>query len=264
MTDEREHRTASCEPVSVFNKDGESPYLLVCEHASNFIPETFEGLGLGGDALQAHIAWDPGAVEVARHLASSLHAPLVESQLSRLLIDCNRPLDAHDLIPEISETTVVPGNHVLNSMERLARIDLSHRPFHTAVEHVIAERARRGQASWIVTIHSFTPIYRDVPRPWPIGIIHDEDDRIGKPLIAALRKDPALNVGVNEPYSPADRVYYTLERHARPRNAPCVMIELRNNEIADGPAQIAWAEKLATILRDIAKAIDPRNTEQKA
>lgn len=129
---------------------------------------------------------------------------------------------------------------------------------------MIAERARRGQASWIVTIHSFTPIYRNVPRPWPIGIIHDEDDRIGKPLIAALRKDPALNVGVNEPYSPADRVYYTLERHARPRNAPCVMIELRNNEIADGPAQIAWAEKLATILRDIAKAIDPRNTEQKA
>lgn len=264
MTDEREHRTASCEPVFVFNKDGESPYLLVCEHASNFIPETFEGLGLGEDALQAHIAWDPGALEVARHLASSLHAPLIESQLSRLLIDCNRPLDAHDLIPEISETTVVPGNHALNSMERLARIDLSHRPFHTAVEHVIAERARRGQASWIVTIHSFTPIYRDVPRPWQIGIIHDEDDRIGKPLIAALRKDTALNVGVNEPYSPADRVYYTLERHARPRNAPCVMIELRNNEIADGPAQIAWAEKLATIFRDIAKAIDPRNTEQKA
>ncbi|MEJ5021663.1 N-formylglutamate amidohydrolase [Ochrobactrum vermis] len=264
MTDEREYRTASCEPVSVFNKDGESPYLFVCEHASNFIPDTFQGLGLNADALKAHIAWDPGAIEVARHLASSLDAPLVESHLSRLLIDCNRPLDAHDLIPEISETTVVPGNHALNSMERLARIDLSHRPFHTAVEHVIAERGRRGLPSWIVTVHSFTPIYRDVPRPWQIGIIHDEDDRIGKPLIAALRKDATLNVGVNEPYSPADRVYYTLERHARPRNAPCVMIELRNDEIADGQTQIVWAEKIATILKDIAEAIGLPNTEQKA
>ncbi|HHV69589.1 MULTISPECIES: N-formylglutamate amidohydrolase [Brucella] len=264
MTDEREHRTASCEPVSVFNKEGESPYLLVCEHASNFIPETFDGLGLDADALRAHIAWDPGAVEVARRLASSLNAPLVESQLSRLLIDCNRPLDAHDLIPEISETTVVPGNHALNSMERMARIDLSHRPFHTAVEQIISRRAQRGLPSWIVTIHSFTPIYRDVPRPWQIGIIHDEDDRIGKPLIEALRKDDTLHVGVNEPYSPADRVYYTLERHARPRNAPCVMIELRNNEIADGSAQTAWAEKLATILEDIAKAIGPQDTEQGA
>ncbi|MBR7652275.1 N-formylglutamate amidohydrolase [Brucella oryzae] len=264
MTDEREYRTASCEPVSVFNKDGESPYLLVCEHASNFIPETFDGLGLGADALQAHIAWDPGAVEVARHLATSLNAPLVESQLSRLLIDCNRPLDAHDLIPEISETTVVPGNHALNSMEHLARIDLSHRPFHTTVEHVIADRARRGLPSWIVTIHSFTPVYLGASRPWQIGIIHDEDDRIARPLIAALRQDKSLDVGVNEPYSPADRVYYTLERHARPRNAPCVMIELRNNEIADGPAQADWGEKLATILKDIAKAIGPHNTEQKA
>lgn len=264
MTDEREYRTVSCEPVSVFNKDGESPYLFVCEHASNFIPETFQGLGLDAEALRAHIAWDPGAVEVARHLATSLDAPLVESQLSRLLIDCNRPLDAPDLIPEISETTVVPGNHALSSMERLARIDLSHRPFHTAVEQVMAERAQRGLPSWIVTIHSFTPVYRDVPRPWQIGIIHDEDDRIGKPLIAALRKDETLHVGVNEPYSPADRVYYTLERHARPRNVPCVMIEIRNNEIANSRTQTLWAERLAGILKEIAKAIGPHNTEQKA
>ena len=264
MTNEREHRTVSCEPVSVFNKDGGSPYLLVCEHASNFIPETFDGLGLDTDALRAHIAWDPGAAEVARLLATLLNAPLVESQLSRLLIDCNRPLDASDLIPEISETTVVPGNHALNSIERMARIDLSHRPFHTAIEQTISERTQRGLPSWIVTIHSFTPVYRGVARPWQIGIIHDEDDRIGKPLIAALRKDGTLNVGVNEPYSPADRVYYTLERHARPRNAPCVMIELRNNEIADSSAQSVWAEKLATLLQGVTKAIGPHDMEQEA
>lgn len=264
MADEREDRTASCEPVFIVNEGGESPYLLVCEHASNHMPESFAGLGLDAEALKAHIAWDPGAVEVARGLSAAMDAPLVEAGLSRLLIDCNRPLDAPDLIPEISETTVVPGNHGLNTVERMARIDLSHRPFHTAVEQMIAMRTARGLPSWIVTIHSFTPVYRGISRPWQIGIIHDEDDRIARPLIAALRQDKGLNVGVNEPYSPADRVYYTLERHARPRNTPCVMIEIRNNEITDSRTQTIWAERLAAILKDIAKAIDPHNTEPKA
>jgi len=262
MTDEREHRTASCEPVSVFNTDGVSPYLLVCEHASNFIPERFDELGLGAEALKAHIAWDPGAVEVARHLASSLDASLVESRLSRLLIDCNRPLDAPDLIPELSETTIVPGNHGLAAAERTARIDLSHRPFHGCIEETIAARAKRGQPSWIVTVHSFTPVYRGVSRPWQIGIIHDEDDRIAKALIAGLREDTSLNVGVNEPYSPADRVYYTLERHARPRNAPCAMVEIRNDEIASSRTQTAWAERLAGILKHVAQTL--AHTEKKA
>ncbi len=143
-------------------------------------------------------------------------------------------------------------------MERTARIDLSHRPFHLRIEEVINARAARGQASWVVTIHSFTPIYRGVSRPWQIGIIHDRDDRIAAPLIAALKRDKALNVGVNEPYSPADRVYYTLERHAQPRNMPCVMIELRNNEITSKNKQNAWAARLATIFTDIAKTLDPQ------
>lgn len=262
MTDERDNRAAtgamSFEPYFVINEEGKSPYLFVCEHASNFIPDSFDGLGLDAEALNAHIAWDPGAVEVARHLSAALDAPLVEAGLSRLLIDCNRPLDARDLIPEISETTVVPGNHELGSVERTARIDLSHRPFHRRIEEVINARAARGQASWVVTIHSFTPIYRGVSRPWQIGIIHDQDDRIAAPLIAALKQEKSLNVGVNEPYSPADRVYYTLERHARPRNTPCAMIELRNNEVTNKDTQDAWAARLATIFTDIAKTLDPQ------
>ncbi|MDR6431925.1 N-formylglutamate amidohydrolase [Brucella pseudogrignonensis] len=260
MTDEREHRTASCAPVIVVNGDGKSPWLFICEHASNFIPERFNSLGLNAEALKAHIAWDPGAVEVARRLSSKLDAPLIEATYSRLLIDCNRPLDATDLIPEISETTVISGNHDLSAIERTARIDLSHRPFHTQIEDVVTERAKRGLPSWIVTIHSFTPIYRSVSRPWQIGVIHDEDDRIAKPLITALAEDKSLSIGINEPYSPADRVYYTLERHARPRNAPCVMIELRNDEIATAQTQKQWAARLATILSQIESQKEQTNT----
>lgn len=260
MTDEREHRTVSCAPVIVVNANGNSPWLFICEHASNFIPERFNSLGLNPEALKAHIAWDPGAVEVARHLSSKLDAPLIEATYSRLLIDCNRPLDARDLIPEISETTVIEGNHDLSVIERTARIDLSHRPFHAGIEEVVTERAKRGLPSWFVTIHSFTPVYRSISRPWQVGIIHDEDDRIAKPLIAALAEDKSLNVGINEPYSPADRVYYTLERHARPRNAPCVMIELRNDEIATTQTQKQWAARLATILSQIESQKEQTNT----
>ncbi len=265
MANEREDRTVSCESFFVVNEGGKSPYLLVCEHASNSMPEGFAGLGLSTELLKAHIAWDPGAVEVARELSKALDALLIEAGLSRLLIDCNRPLDAPDLIPEISETTIIPGNHALNATERTTRIDLSHRPFHRRIEEVIATRAARGQASWIVTIHSFTPVYRGVSRPWQIGVIHDEDDRIARPLIAALQQDKNLNVGVNEPYSPADRVYYTLERHARPRNAPCVMVEIRNNEITDTKTQTAWGRKLAAILKDIVQLLpaDAQTTDRK-
>lgn len=258
MIDQPEGGTDSCAPVNVINRDGESRWLFVCEHASNFIPERFNGLGLSAVALKAHIAWDPGAAEVARGLSAKLNAPLVESGLSRLLIDCNRPIHATDLIPELSETTLIPGNHDLSPIERKARIDLSHRPFHTGIEGVISDRAARGLPSWIVTIHSFTSVYRTVSRPWQIGIIHDEDDRVAKPLIAALAQDKSLNVGINEPYAPADRVYYTLERHARPRNTPCVMIELRNNEIASADTQTQWADRLAIILSQIENELLPQ------
>jgi predicted N-formylglutamate amidohydrolase len=104
----------------------------------------------------------------------------------------------------------------------------------------------------MITVHSFTPVYRGKSRPWQIGIIHDDDERLSAPLIAALEAQAGIAVGDNEPYSPADRVYYTLERHARSRELPCVMIEIRNDEIAGTQEQVRWAEMLAAIFREIA------------
>ena len=96
-----------------------------------------------------------------------------------------------------------------------------------------------------------TPVYKDVVRPWEIGVIHDQDERLSAPLIAALQATKRFDVGVNQPYSPADRVYFTLERHARSRGLPCAMIEIRNGEIADADGQTRWAELLAQILGNI-------------
>ena len=237
--------------VGVTNPAGGSRYVIVCEHASNWLPASLGTLGLPPADMQRHIAWDPGALPVASRLAEILDATLVESCVSRLAIDCNRPLDAPDLIAETSETTRVPGNEGLGPAEREARIALAYRPFHEALAHVVENRVAQGRATWIVTVHSFTPVYRGVSRPWHIGIIHDQDERLSAPLLAGLHGVPGITVGANQPYSPADRVYYTLERHARPRGLPCTMIEIRNDEIVDAAAQDLWAQRLAKILSGI-------------
>lgn len=236
------------DPVRVTNSSGASRYVIVCEHASNWLPPSLGTLGLGPADMERHIAWDPGALPVAVRLAEILDATLVESRVSRLAIDCNRPLDAPDLIAEMSETTRVPGNEGLDAAAREARIALAYRPFHDALEDVVESRLAEGRATSIVTIHSFTPVYRGVSRPWHIGIIHDEDERLSAPLLTGLRGMSGITVGANQPYSPADRVYYTLERHARPRGLPCAMIEIRNDVIADESGQRKWAERLGGIL----------------
>lgn len=237
--------------VVVANRHGRSPYVLVCDHASNAMPADFGLLGLAAEDLQRHIAWDPGAAPVARMMAKALDAPLVESLMSRLIIDCNRPLDAPDLIPDLSETTVIPGNRDLGEEARAYRVALAYDPFHSAIEGVVAERLAIGRETRLVSIHSFTPVYKGVARPWEIGIIHDDDRRLAAPLIAKLRSHATITVGVNEPYSPADRVYFTLERHARSRGLPCAMIEIRNDEIPAEAGQKKWAELLAGILAEL-------------
>jgi predicted N-formylglutamate amidohydrolase len=244
--------------VRVTNPGGKSPFVFTCDHASNYLPDELGSLGLPDEALAAHIAWDPGALPVARQLAAALDAPLVESCISRLAIDCNRPLDAPDLVPAVSETTAIPGNEDLSAAAREARIALSWRPFHAAVEAVVRERQARSAEAWLVSIHSFTPVYKGRHRPWHIGIIHDDDTRLAAPLIAALERLAAVRVGVNEPYSPADRVYFTLERHARSRGLACAMIEIRNDEIADKAGQGKWAERLADIFRTLSPARLPK------
>ncbi len=237
--------------VRVTNRAGKSPFVLVCDHASNYLPPQYGTLGLKDADMLRHIAWDPGALPVALKVAAMLDAALVEAGVSRLAIDCNRPLDAPDLIPEISETTLIPGNAGLSREDRAERIALSWQPFHDAIEALVDERLAAVRETWLVSIHSFTPVWKGVDRPWEIGIIHDDDERLSAPLIAALLAAKRFTVGENEPYSPADRVYFTLERHARSRGLPCAMIEIRNDEIADEAGQQQWADRLASVITGI-------------
>lgn len=250
---ETARRTSPATPdsVRVTNPEGQGSYVFTCDHAANFMPAEYGNLGLPDEDFSRHIAWDPGALPVARLLAEALDAPLVETCISRLVLDCNRPLDAPGLIPSISETTEVPGNMALSATERESRIARCWRPFHDTIDAVIEARLARGQETRLVSVHSFTPVYKDVRRPWQIGIIHDEDERIAAPLIRSLNGVAGIVVGDNEPYSPADLVYFTLERHARSRALPCAMIEIRNDEVAGEADQARWASLLAAILGNL-------------
>ncbi|MBA8881146.1 N-formylglutamate amidohydrolase [Phyllobacterium myrsinacearum] len=242
------------EPVRVSNPDGSSPFVILCDHASNHIPAPYGRLGLEPDDLQKHIAWDPGALGVSQTMSALLDAPLVESRVSRLIIDCNRPLEAPDLIPATSELTTVPANIELDTAEKQRRIALSHQPYHAAIEKLASKRARKGLPAPIyVAVHSFTPVYRGIERPWHIGIIHDEYDHVAAPLISGLQALDQFCVGINEPYSPADRVYYTLERHASAQGLAAVMIEIRNDLITKPKEEKAWAGILSAILKEIAQ-----------
>ena len=165
-----------------------------------------------------------------------------------MVVDCNRSLEFPDAFTEFSEDTRIPGNVGLGEEDKALRVAEIWKPFHDAIDAVIENRIASGLQTVLVTIHSFTPVYRGVSRPWDVGVIFDRDRRLADAVIRSLRQDPDLSVGINQPYSPADRVFYTIDRHATPHGLPAVMIEIRNDIIAAEASQRHWAEKLASIL----------------
>jgi predicted N-formylglutamate amidohydrolase len=237
-------------PVLTVNGRGPSPFVLVCDHASNRIPEEYGTMGLTAEQRLMHIAWDPGALAVALDLSEVLDAPLVHSTVCRLVIDCNRATDKHDLIPVVSERTDIAGNVGITEAERQHRIAAFHAPYHAAIDALMNARGAAGLESILVAVHSFTPTYKGVPRPWPIGLIHGTDpsftERVRDGLLAG---DPDLNVGWNEPYSALNGVTYTLEHHGDGRGLDATMIEMRHDEILEPAGVALWAERLAGSLR---------------
>jgi predicted N-formylglutamate amidohydrolase len=222
--------------------------VIVCDHASNRIPEEYASFGFAEDALQTHIAWDPGALPVARLLSARLDAPLVWPDVSRLIIDCNRAPDASSLIVVESEGQPVPANRALSDEQRKRRLDRIHAPYHAAIDTCLSRRLAARLPTALIAIHSFTPVYLGKARPWQVGIVFDDDRRMADVLIGGLKTDKALTVGINEPYSPADQVYYTVARHAGPRGIPAAMIEIRNDEIGGEAGQRSWTDRLAKSL----------------
>jgi predicted N-formylglutamate amidohydrolase len=238
-------KASSAQVVDVDNPDGGGRFILVCEHASNFIPPEFGTLGLSGDALQSHIAWDPGALAVARLMSGLLDAPLVAQRLSRLVYDCNRPPQADSAVPAHSEIHLIPGNTGLSAAERQVRVELCYQPFRKALDDLIEARMGGRHLPVLLTVHSFTPVYRGVARDLEIGILHDADARFADTLIEVAAAETSYEIRRNAPYGPEDGVTHTLAEHALPRGLLNAMIEIRNDLIGDEPGQRRMAADLA-------------------
>lgn len=215
------------------------PIILVCEHASNFVPEEFNNLGLDADTLKSHVAWDIGAYQLAKNMSEILNAAFVSSKISRLIYDCNRaPID-RSAIPEKSEVFEIVGNKDLSNAERKERVRRFYCPFHELLEKTISSAIAKDREPVIVTIHTFTPKHFDKSRAVEVGIIHDEDSRLADSVLDALVSSCEYNVLRNEPYGAEDAVTHTLKEHAIKNGLLNVMIEVRNDLITDDPHKMA-------------------------
>jgi len=241
--------TAYESPFAVVNADGHGRIVLVCEHASSRVPQHLNALGLSPAVLESHIGWDIGALGMARECSRLLDAPLIYATYSRLVLDLNRSADAPDSIVEASANTPIPGNIGLGAAERAQRQRAVYEPFHEALAALIRARAARDPLTAVVTLHSFTPVYLGKHRPWHIGILSDRDRRLADALLGDFRAQPDICCGDNQPYSPRDGVYHTLERHAQSAGLPCVMIEVRDDGLSSPQGQAAWAQRLCRALR---------------
>jgi predicted N-formylglutamate amidohydrolase len=224
--------------------------LILADHATNFIPPEYGDLGLSKAALQRHIACDIGVGPLARDLAERFRAPAVLTTFSRLLIDPNRGEDDPTLIMRLSDGTIVPGNLDVDAGEREWRLNRFYRPYHAAVERLIDAMLATGQVPAILSIHSYTPVWKGEKRPWHAGILWDRDPRFSRALLKRLRAEHGLRVGDNEPYSGALK-HDSMYRHGSGRGLAHALLEVRNDLIEKPAGVLEWADRLEPLLREI-------------
>ncbi|WP_413205515.1 N-formylglutamate amidohydrolase [Rhodospirillum sp. A1_3_36] len=253
---QRMERDRTSGAVEIVNPLGRSPILLVCEHASNHIPPEFGSLGLADDALTSHIAWDPGARDLAVTLSEILDATLVAARVSRLVYDVNRPPESDSAMPAVSEAWHIPGNATLGPTERAERVERVYRPFQTCLQETLDHRARDGRPVVLVTIHSFTPVYNGVPRQVQVGVLHDSDTRLADGFLAH-GETGGFDVRRNEPYAPVDGVTHTLREHGISRGLLNMMIEIRNDLLTTPGDRSTMAAWLAEGLRSALSTVTP-------
>lgn len=230
------------------NWDGQ--LLFVCDHARSAIPPQYKNLGLPEVQLSRHIAYDIGMERLTRALSIKLNAPAVISTFSRLLLDPNRGEDDPTVLMRLSDGAVVPGNRYADAHERELRLKLYHRPYHAAISQSVDRMITGDRAPLIVSLHSFTPIWRGITRPWHAGVLWDRDGRAASALLSELQAEEDLVVGDNEPYSGA-LTNDTMNRHGTQRGLSHVLLEVRQDLVADDAGVEAWAQRLAPIFQRI-------------
>lgn len=227
------------------------PWLLACDHASARIPASLGDLGVPPEHRLAHIAWDIGAGELTLELARRLEAPAILAAYSRLVVDCNRPLDDAGAMPESSDGVDIPGNRGLDAAAREQRAEALYWPYHRAVAAELSALGAAGSSPVLVAIHSFTPVMQGKRRPWHVGVLWDRDPRLAVPLLAALREERGLVVGDNEPYSGREPPGFTIDHHAAAAGLAHVALEIRQDLLATPSGIAGWAQRLHRVLEPL-------------
>lgn len=238
-------------PVLEVNAASASPFLFTCDHYGRLIPRALGDLGVPASELERHIAWDIGIAGVATRVANALGAHLIAQRYSRLVIDCNRPFASPGSVPLFSEATTIPGNEGLTADQIEARQLEIFQPYHHRIAQTLDARAKAGTPTMLVSLHSFTPVYSGIARPWHIGTLHQHDKRLPPLLLKLLKQEAGLVVGDNEPYAVSDTTDYTIPVHAEKRGLMTTGIEIRQDLIAEEAGQIEWAERLVRVLAEI-------------
>ena len=236
--------------VEILRAGAPSPFFLTCEHAGKVLPRRLGTLGLEPWHLERHIAYDIGAASVARGLSQRLDAHLVLQTYSRLVVDCNRSPGADDFIVKLSEDTEIPGNLDVSEAEAEARADEIFHPYHDAIAAAIDEREASERLTVLVAVHSCTPVFHGVSRPWDVGVLHEHDPRFARILLDLFQDEAHLCVGDNEPYYMSSEKDYAVPVHGQRRGIPHVELEIRQDLLETPEGQEEWAEFLAGILRE--------------
>ena len=235
-------------PFTVDNEAGKSPFLIVADHAGKHFPRRLEQLGVSDAECERHIAWDIGIGAVCRLLGQALDAVVIRQNYSRLVIDCNRTPGSETSIADLSELTAVPGNIGLSERDKLARVREIFQPYHDRIADELNRRRKATRPTALISVHSFTPVYMTVTRPWHVGVLYNRDRRFAQILMELLHREDGLVVGDNEPYSVTDASDYTIPVHGEQRDLHHVAIEIRQDLITDDAGQRAWAALLAHLL----------------
>ena len=237
-------------PVRILRPEGVSDLLLAADHAGRLIPRALGTLGLDETDRGRHIAWDIGIATVTKNLAEMLDATAILQVYSRLVIDCNRAPSHPTSIPEISESTAIPGNKGLTEEARAARRQAIFDPYHKALAGLIDRRIAAGRRTVLIAMHSFTPVFKSVARSVEIGVLFHHETPLSRIMLELLRAEGDLVVGANEPYAITDDSDYTVPVHGEARGLDHVEIEIRQDLIGDAAGQAAWAKRMARLLAE--------------
>jgi predicted N-formylglutamate amidohydrolase len=241
-------------PCLEVGRQGRSNFVILVDHAGRRIPRRLKDLGLAESELQRHIAWDIGALAVARQTAAALDAPLLAQNYSRLVIDCNRDPGVASSIPLVSESAEIPGNVGLSQAEAAVRRAEIFDPYHERVRGLLDERLAQQRITLLVAQHSMTDVYKGVRREMHAAVLYNRDRRFAGLVLDMLRRESGLIVADNEPYFVSDATDYSIPHHGEARGLPHVEIEIRQDLVSDEAGQTEWAQRITSALREAERA----------